>query len=63
MQKKCREAGAAILDLEAQVQAFKKDIDIGFNSSTNPKHSSFTDFTGPVISCDIKIPNFSVIFK
>tara|TARA_R100001244_G_scaffold39218_3_gene35353 strand:- start:1 stop:231 length:231 start_codon:yes stop_codon:yes gene_type:complete len=27
MQKKCREAGAAILDLEAQVQAFKKDID------------------------------------
>ena len=27
MQKKCREAGGAILDLELQVQTFKKDID------------------------------------
>ena len=27
MQKKCREAGGAILDLELQVQTLKKDID------------------------------------
>tara|TARA_R110000744_G_scaffold8951_1_gene29171 strand:- start:55 stop:291 length:237 start_codon:yes stop_codon:yes gene_type:complete len=27
MQRKCREAGAAILDLEFQVQTLKKDID------------------------------------
>ena len=27
MQKKCREAGGAILDLEFQVQTLKKDID------------------------------------
>ena len=27
MQKKCREAGAAILDLEYQVQTLTKDID------------------------------------
>ena len=27
MQKKCREAGAAILDLEFKVQALKKDLD------------------------------------
>tara|TARA_R100000541_G_scaffold7406_1_gene15016 strand:- start:81 stop:311 length:231 start_codon:yes stop_codon:yes gene_type:complete len=27
MQKKCREAGAAILDLEFKVQTLKKDLD------------------------------------
>ena len=46
MQKKCREAGGAILDLELQVQTLKKDIDrlAEENSNLRIKKSS------PVIS-------------
>ena len=37
MQKKCREAGAAILDLEFKVQTLEKDIDRLSEENSNIK--------------------------